>query len=141
MPSIIINANQRRHFEVLFARLEDSLTKIEQSLAERGASPHLTVVDDDVPRAFRATAKLELSLIRAEIARLTAELELTARVVSLRRTIGATLTAEAVRIEDSLSGQMRGDGSVDPTVAEQLDPVPTSLAQRLRQLSSALSER
>lgn len=141
MPSIVLNANQRRHFEVLFARLEDSLAKIEQALAERDAVPRLTIVDDDIPRAFRASAALELPRIRAEIARLASELALAPRVMSLRRTVGATLTAEAVRIEDSLSGQLRGYGSVDATVADQLDPALNALAQSLRHLSAALNER
>lgn len=139
MPPITLNANQRRHFEVLFARLEDSLTKLEQALGERGASAVLTIMNDDVPPTFRASAALELPRIHAEIARLTLLLGLTPRVTSLRRTIGATLTAEAVRVEDSLSGQMRGYGAVDPSVGEQLDPVLTALAQSLRQLSAALN--
>ena len=45
IPAIILNANQRRHFEVLFARLEDSLTKVERLLAPLTDPRHTLCID------------------------------------------------------------------------------------------------
>jgi len=84
-------------------------------------------------------AALELPRIRAEIERLVTMLALEPRAVSLRRTIGATLTTEAVRLEDSFSANLRGYGSVDAIVANALDPALDALAGSLRTLSASLS--
>ena len=95
-------------------------------------------MEDDVSPAFRATAMAELPRLHAEMDRLIAALALKPRTVSLRRTIGATLTSEAVRLEDSFSSQLRGYGSVDASVASALDPALDALAGSLRTLSASL---
>lgn len=136
---VTLNQNQRRHFEVLFARLEDSLAKIERLLFHPDRTAKLSVVEDDVSSAFRATATAELPRLHAEIDRLVEVLALKPRTVSLRRTIGATLTTDAVRLEDSFSSQLRGYGSVDASVASALDPALDALAGSLRTLSASLS--
>jgi hypothetical protein len=138
-PSVALNQNQRRHFEVLFARLEDSVSKIERLLFHPDQAARLSLIEDDVSPAFRTLAASELPRIRAEIERLIATLSLKPRAVSLRRTIGATLTTEAVRLEDSFSSHLRGYGSVDETVAHALDPALDALAGSLRTLSASLT--
>ena len=136
---VTLNQNQRRHFEVLFARLEDSLAKIERLLFQPDRAAQLSLVEEDVSPAFRTMAAAELPRIHAEIERLVVALALEPRTVSLRRTIGATLTTEAVRLEDSFSSSLRGYGSVDESVANALDPALGALAGSLRTLSASLT--
>ena len=137
LNGVQLNDNQRRHFEVLLTRLEDSLATIEMLLA---APPlrHLTQLTDDVSPAFRALAELEIPRLRGQVERMAAALGLRPNVVSLRRVIGAALTTDAVRVQDSLASQMRGYGTVDPSVAERLDPALLRLADSLQHLASAL---
>jgi hypothetical protein len=137
LVGIQLNDNQRRHFEVLLTRLEDSLATIERILA---APPvrHLTQLTDDVSPAFRTLAEAEIPRLREQVERMALALGLRPNVVSLRRIIGAALTTDAVRVQDSLASQMRGYGAVDPSVAERLDPALLRLADALQQLGSAL---
>ena len=137
--SIILNANQRRHFEVLFARLEDSLDKVSTLLDSREDRRRvLTTVHHDVPPAFRVHAAPVIEDLRHQIATLATALSLEPRTLSISRVIGASLNAEAIRLEDSLSPQLRGYGALDPSVPEQLDPVVEGMARELNGLVAAL---
>jgi hypothetical protein len=137
--SIILNANQRRHFEVLFARLEDSLEKVSNLLASREDRRRLlTNVQHDVPPAFDAHAAPVIDELRRQIAALATALSLEPRTISIARVVGASLNAEAIRLEDSLSPQLRGYGALDPSVPEQLDPIIQGMARELNALVAAL---
>ena len=137
--AVRLNANQRRHFEVLFARLEESLSKIESLMADHGGPDlALSVTEDDLPAAFRKTAPPLLVQLRHETGQLAVILDLRPRRVSRRRTISAILTAEAVRFEDSLASQMRGYGPVDSSVAQHLDPRLEAIARNLLTLALTL---
>ena len=136
---IRLNANQRRHYEVLFARLEESLSRIESLTVDHGQPEYtLSITEDDLPPAFRKTAPPRLDRLRREIAQLSSILDLRPRRVSRRRTISAILTAEAVRFQDSLASQMRGYGSVDSSVVQHLDPRLEDIARTLNALASTL---
>jgi hypothetical protein len=139
---ITLNAHQRRHFEVLFARLEESLARIENLLAGDGVM-HRAVsrIDNDLPTGFREHAKPVLDIVGKQISEIATRLALSPRVVSSRRAIAATLSSEAIRIEDSLSHQLRGYGAVDPSVARHLDPILKDLASLLSELASALASK
>ncbi len=137
LDNIAVNDNQRRHFEVLLSRLEDSLGTIESLLAAPRVR-HLSRVQDDVPAAFRAAAAAEIPTIQRQIERLAVAMKLRPNVVSLRRIIGAGLTTDVVRLEDSLSSGLRGYGAVDPTLPEIMDPALLRLASSLDHLASAL---
>ncbi len=138
-PPIILNANQRRHFEVLLGRLEDSIAKIESHLTAGPADDRiLSLVDDDLPDDFRAAARETLGGLRATIAELSAQLMLRPRHASRRRTIAATLTSEVIRLQDSLSPHLRGYGALDPTVGQHLDPILTQMATVLAALGARL---
>jgi hypothetical protein len=139
-PHVVrLNANQRRHYEVLFARLEESLARIESLMVEDVLSDGtMNVIEDDLPPAFRATARPLLDQLRREIARLAVLLELRPRRTSRRRAIAAILIADAVRFEDSLASQMRGYGAVDPSLPEHLDPRLENIAQVLNSLASLM---
>lgn len=137
--SIILNANQRRHFEVLFARLEDSLEKVSTLLASRDDQRRvLTSVQHDVPPAFDKHAAPIIAELRRQLAALAMALSLEPRTISIARIIGASLNAEAIRLEDSLSPQLRGYGALDPSVPEQLDPIIQNMARELNELVAAL---
>jgi hypothetical protein len=139
-PSAIrLNANQRRHYEVLFARLEESLAKVESLIVDHGLAEHtLSVTVDDIPPAFRITAPPLIDQLRREIEQLSGTLGLRPGRVSRRRTISAILIAEAVRFEDSLASQMRGYGLVDSSVIQHLDPRLEYIARTLNVLASSL---
>ena len=65
-------------------------------------------------------------------------LDLRPRKLSRARSVAATLSREAIRIEDSLSSKLRGYGAVHPSVAEHLDPALAQMAKTLSALASAL---
>src|SRR5690242_12205639 len=128
-PPIILNANQRRHFEVLLGGLEDSIAKIESLLAPEIAGDRiLSLMPDDLPEDFRTSAWETLGGVRTQIAELSVLLMLRPRNVSRRRTIAAALTSEAIRLEDSLSPQLQGYGTLDPTVEQYVDPILSQMA-------------
>lgn len=140
--SIVLNANQRRHFDVLFARLEDSLDKVGRLLGTPDEhSRVLTTVHDDVPPSFRAHARPLIADLRRQIVDLAEALSLEPRTVSTARVIGASLSAEAIRLEDSLSPQLQGYGVVHQSVPERLDPVIQAMAQTLNQLAATLQRQ
>lgn len=138
-PSVVLNANQRRHFEVLFARLEDSLEKVSSILASRDDQGRvLTTVHRDLPPAFRLHAEPIIEKLRRQISELATALSLEPRTLSIARVVGASLNAEAIRLEDSLSPQLRGYGAVHSSIPEQLDPVIEGMARELNGLVAAL---
>jgi len=68
IPAIILNANQRRHFEVLFARLEDSLTRVERLLAPLTDPRHALSIDEqEIPDDFRERASPAIHLLRERV--------------------------------------------------------------------------
>ena len=69
ISNIELNENQRRHYEVLLTRLEDSLAKIE-SLLSTPRPQQLTEVVDDLSPAFRAHAESEVPRIRRQVERM-----------------------------------------------------------------------
>jgi hypothetical protein len=141
IPPIILNANQRPHFEVLFARLEDSLSRIERLLtADAPRQDHLSIEEQDVPDHFREHALPVIADLRTRVIQFATALELRPRKVSRARSIAATLSAEAIRIEESLSSQLRGYGEVHPSVAHYLDPALKEMAQLLTALTSSLEQ-
>jgi hypothetical protein len=136
---VVLNANQRRHFEVLFGRLEDSLARVESLLTPSVPRHRVLWLDEqDIPDSFRERAMPVLAHLRERIAEFAEMLALRPRKVSRVRAVAATLSAEAIRIEDSLSSQLRGYGHVDVSVVEHLDPALKEMAQMLGALASAL---
>lgn len=74
--SIRLNEHQRRHFAVLFARLEESLNRVENMLTvESPKLQRLSVIQDDVPDGFREHALPVLAGLRARIEQLANRLD------------------------------------------------------------------
>jgi len=127
----VLNAHQRRHFEVLLSELEAALDRIEalgQSAQRRGV---LSVMDDDLPAGFPERARPLLDALRAEIARFAGQLGLSQLRRSRRRAVEALILAETISIDDSSAGQLRGYGAVDPRFATQVAPALAGLRRQL----------
>lgn len=140
--TVILNANQKRHFEVFLAHLEDLLLRVETLLVPSlGGARTLSVIENDVTEDFRENAAPVLRALHQRIDELARELSLQPRRVSASRVISATLSAAAIRVEDSMSSQLRGYGEVHASVSKQLDPVLDNMAQTLNGLSAVLRRR
>lgn len=138
---IVLNANQRRHFEVLFARLEDALVRVETLLAPTsGHEPVLSIIDNDLAGSFREYATPILGELRGQLGRLATALALQPRRLSRSRVIAVTLNSEAIRVQESLSAHLRGYGEVDPSVVQHLDPILFEIARTLNTLSAAVRD-
>jgi hypothetical protein len=134
-----LNANQRRHFEVLLAMLEDELDRIDRLALEPASPPAaLTVLDDDLPADFANRARPMMEATRTIVRDLAARLRLKPRRVSRRRSISAALTAAIIRIDDSSPDELRGYGAVDPRFAEEFGPALDSIRESINGISALL---
>ena len=137
---IRLNDSQRRHYQVLFARFEQSLDQIERAIANESSRAHLTATAYDLPSRFVAEAGPQIDALRAMMLDLVRSLGLRPREVSRRRTIQALLSSEMNGVQDGLSSRLRGYGDVDASVAEHLDPQLKSLQAGLGALSQLLRD-
>jgi hypothetical protein len=128
-----LNDNQRRHYEILFSRLEQSLEQIERAIQRAPSSAQLTRPIEDLPESFVANAAPLIGELRVAMLDVVSTLGLRPREVSRRRTIQALISSEMNGVQDGYSSRLRGYGEVDPSVAEHLDP-------RLRRLHHGLAE-
>ena len=135
-----LNDNQRRHYEVLFARLERSLTQLEEAATGAESRDLLTFSSPDLPRRYNDEALPIIQNARAVLADIVRALALSPRGVSRRRTCRALITSEMVRLEDSYAAHLRGYGPVDPSVGEHLDPLVTRLHSTMSQLGDLLRD-
>ena len=119
---IRLNDNQRRHYEVLFARLEQSLDQIERATRGEPAPSLMSRPIDDLPERFTNESAPIIATVRGVLDEVAASLELRPREVSRRRTCEALITSEMIGVENGYARQLRGYGEIDPSVAERLDP-------------------
>ena len=137
---IHLNDNQRRHYEVLFARLEQSLDQIERAAQGKAPASMLTMPVGDLPARFVAEAPPMIGTVRAWLADMIAVLGLRAREGSQRRTVQALITSEMVGLENSRASHLRGYGPVDASVGEHLDPALARIHGALAQLRALLRD-
>jgi len=135
---IRLNDNQRRHYEILFSRLEQSLEQIERAIRGEPSNAQLTHTVDDLPARFVADAQPLLTGIRAEMLAIASSLGLRPREISRRRTIQALISSEMNGVKDGLAGRLRGYGDVDASVARHLDPQLHRLHASLAELGQLL---
>ena len=133
LGEIHLNDNQRRHYEILFSRLEQSLDQIERAVHGETPNAKLTTTASDLPRGFIAEAAPMIAALRATTLEIARSLRLRPREVSRRRTIQALISSEMNGVQDGLASRLRGYGDVDPSVGEHLDP-------QLRDLQAGLAE-
>jgi hypothetical protein len=137
---IRLNDNQRRHYEVLFARLEQSLDQIERATHGEPAPSLMSRPIDDLPERFTVESAPIIADVRGVLEEVVASLGLRPRELSRRRTCEALITSEMIGVENGYAGQLRGYGEIDSSVAERLDPVLTRVHAGLGQLRDLLRE-
>ena len=135
---IRLNDNQRRHYEILFSRLEQSLEQIERAIHGETSDAQLTKTLNDLPPRFVVESAPVVAGIRASMLEIAKTLGLRPREVSRRRTIQALISSEMNGVKDGLAGRLRGYGDIDPSVAEHLDPQLHRLHARLADLGRLL---
>jgi hypothetical protein len=126
----VLNANQRRHYEVLLAGLENALAELGTALSKPEGESHahaLTTVREDLPAGLADAVAPRLARARALIHAAAAGWGLTARETSRRRTLKAALTAQLIRLEEGSVDHLRGYGDIHPDAAGEVDPVLSEL--------------
>ena len=73
---IRLNDNQRRHYEVLFARLEQSLDQIERATHGEPAPSLMSRPIDDLPERFTIESAPIIATVRGLLDEVAASLEL-----------------------------------------------------------------
>jgi hypothetical protein len=137
---IRLNDNQRRHYEILLSRLEQSLGRIEGAIQGEASNAQLTAPIDDLPRRFVAEAAPLIAAIRTMMLDIVRSLRLRPREVSQRRTIQALINSEMNGLQDGLAARLRGYGDVDASVARYLDPQLQRLQAGLGELGQLLRD-
>ena len=134
-----LNESQRRHYEVLFARLERTLVQLET--AARGDEPRtvLTIVESDLPPRFAREAPTVIDAARQQLEALATSLSLRPRTESRRRVCRALITSELNGLTDATSTRLRGFGDVDPSIATHLDPAIEELRTSVARLADLLA--
>lgn len=134
-----LNDSQRRHYEVLFARLERTLMHLDAAAREDEAGTVLTVVESDLPPRFVAEAPSLIDDARRQLATLAESLSLRPRTESRRRVCRALITSELNGLTDATSTRLRGFGAVDPSIATHLDPSIEALRRTVAGLADLLA--
>ena len=136
-----LTESQRRHFEVVLAKLEDALDEIDRlarPMPAESSPPTLTALADDLPPDFAARSAAASHAARGRIADLAERLGLAPQPASRFRTVRALLIAEIVRLQDSVSSALRGYGPLDPRAPEVIDPALRELVALLATMLRAL---
>jgi len=134
-----LNESQRRHYEVLFARLERTLVQLEAAALEDEPRTVLTVVETDLPPRFAQDAPEIIREARQQLAAMAHAWSLRPRVESRRRVCRALITSELNGLTDATSTRLRGFGAVDPSLAEHLDPPLEQLRLTVSRLADLLA--
>ncbi len=134
-----LNESQRRHYEVLFARLERTLVQLEAAARNEEPRTVLTVVEPDLPPRFAQEAPQVVDDARQQLAALAGMLSLRPRVESRRRICRALITSDLNGLTDATSSRLRGFGDVDPSIATHLDPALERLRATVARLADLLA--
>jgi hypothetical protein len=144
LPRRLLTDPQRRHFEVVLAKVEDALDEIDRlahPLPPDSPRPTLTVLADDLPPDFASRTATASLTARGRIADLAAQLGLAPQPASRFRTVRALLISEIVRLQDSYSPALRGYGTLDPAAPGVIDPALRELVSLLATILRSLDAR
>src|SRR4051812_29155206 len=136
----LLNESQRRHYEVLFARLERTLVQLEAAARDDDARTALTIVESDLPPRFTQEAPEVIDVARQQLAALARMLSLRPRVESRRRICRALITSDLNGLTDATSARLRGFGAVDSSIATHLDPALEKLRATVSRLPDLFEE-
>ena len=131
-----LNESQRRHYEVLFARLERTLVQLEAAARDEDAGTVLTVVQSDVPARFAHEAPAAIEEARQQLATLAKTLSLRPRTESRRRICRALITSEverADRCDVHAAARIRRGGC--HAIATHLDPAIEELRKTVARIA------
>ena len=135
----VLNESQRRHYEVLFGRLERTLVQLEAAARDTDPRTALTVVEPDLPARFTQEAPEVIDEARRQLAALARMLSLRPRVESRRRLCRALITSDLNGLTDATSARLRGFGAVDSSIATHLDPALERLRTTVSRLANLLA--
>jgi hypothetical protein len=137
----LLNGPQRTHLSVLAASIEDTVAEIERLLdprANHGAT--LTHYSEDLPPGFAERVRPVLQELRALVAVFAGQFALDPRSYSRASTIGAHVTAEVNRLDDSSVKQLRGYGEVAPQLDSVLAPALEEFRRQLTAIRGMLKD-
>lgn len=134
-----LNESQRRHYEVLFAKLERNLLELEAATRDDGDRTVLTVFESDLPPRFTRDAPAVIDDAREQLATIAQALALRPRSESRRRICRALITSDLNGLTDATSSRLRGFGAVDPSIATHLDPALEQLRATVARLAELLA--
>ncbi|HEY4129155.1 MAG TPA: hypothetical protein VGM50_00950 [Gemmatimonadaceae bacterium] len=134
-----LNESQRRHYEVLFAKLERNLVELEAAARDDADRTVLTVVESDLPARFTENAPAVITEARKQLATLAQTLSLRPRTESRRRICRALITSDLNGLTDATSARLRGFGAVDASIATHLDPALEQLRETVSRLADLLA--
>jgi hypothetical protein len=134
-----LNESQRRHYEVLFAKLERNLVELEAAARDDADRTVLTVVESDLPPRFTENAPAVITAARKQLATLAQTLSLRPRTESRRRICRALITSDLNGLTDATSARLRGFGAVDASIATHLDPALEQLRETVSRLADLLA--
>ena len=137
---IRLNDNQRRHYEVMFARLEQSLDQLERATRGEPAASIMSRPIDDLPARFVRESAPIIETVRALLGETVRSLGLRPREQSRRRTCEALITSEMIGVENGYAARLRGYGEMDSSVAEHLDPALDGVHAGLTRLRELLRD-
>jgi len=136
----LLNANQRRHFEVLLSMIERALLHVERTARLRDFPPSvLSAVTYDLPEDFAARLPSPLREARTTIGSLAALLQLSQHRTSARRSVQAALSTCIIRIDDASPQELTGYGAVHPQLFTEMGPLLDDLRKTLTMLSNLAS--
>ena len=119
----LLNAPQRRHYEVQLGMLLETLGELEDLVASpEGWSNALVKYEDDLAPELKDKITRLLESLRAEIIDLAGILAIEPIHRSSARLVRAMVTSEMVRLDDSYAAKLKGYGPVDPRAKDVIDP-------------------
>ncbi|HEY4307516.1 MAG TPA: hypothetical protein VGM82_23785 [Gemmatimonadaceae bacterium] len=134
-----LNDSQRRHYEVLFAKLERNLMELEAAARDEKLETVLNVFESDLPPRFAQQAPSVIDEAKRQLATLAHALSLRPRTESRRRICRALITSDLNGLTDATSTRLRGFGAVDPSIATHLDPALEELRATVSRLADLLA--
>ncbi|HLW83533.1 MAG TPA: hypothetical protein VKS20_15955 [Candidatus Acidoferrales bacterium] len=133
-----LGENHRRVVSVLLRGLERACDEIDAALHDSD-SPFRRV-NDDLTAAQRQTLQKMTEKVRAELRRISSEVELDVSVHSRRRRIRALLSTSIVNLEESTPDKLRGYGEMDDAAKIRLQTEFERLLDLLNAIESALDQ-
>jgi len=125
----------------VLASLQRALREIEQLAKPDGEEPgELTVFERYFPPDFSGRLRHAIQSARAKVQRIIERLNILPRHRSRAAAIRAVITSAMIRLDDTHSYKMRGYGSVDPSVATELDPLIDELIEEFRSMQRLSDE-